>query len=147
VKLILRREPPRPDCTLGLLFVGTLSLCTIERPWIPSAVGKGGQKGVSCVPVGTYRLVRHNSDAHPMTWALVNPELDVVHFATDADPRRALVLIHIANWARELRGCIGVGTRAQSDSAGTHMVADSKKAMRLLQATVPWTDEHTLEIS
>ncbi len=44
MKLLLRREPTQPDhrCTLGLLFVGDLSLVTIERPWVPTDKGKGG---------------------------------------------------------------------------------------------------------
>lgn len=152
MKLILRREPQQPshDCTLGILFVGDLSLVTIERPWIPSAVSNGGQKGVSCVPAGTYRLVQHDSEAHPLTWALVNEELDVVHFPGDSDnpAARSAVLIHPANWAHELRGCIAPGTRTTVDAKGRYMVCDSRKAMRLLQQRVRWDEPgHTLEIT
>ena len=152
MKLILRREPPQPGCTLGLLFVGDLSLVTIERPWVPTPLSKGGAKGVSCVPAGTYKLVRHNTDAHPMTWALVNPDLDVVHFpGEDSNPHaRTTVLIHPANFVHELRGCIAPGTRtshAVAAHGGGYMVCESRKAMRLLQQRVPWTDEHTLEIT
>jgi len=150
VKIILRREPRQPDhrCTLGLLFVGDLSLVTIERPWVPTPKGKGGTKGISCVPLGTYRLERHNSDAHPMTWALVNHELDVAHWeGQDPDPHvRTTVLIHAANWASELRGCIAPGTRTATSAQG-YMVQESRKAMELLRKAVPWTDEHTLEIT
>lgn len=150
MKLILRREPQQPshDCTLGLLFADDLSLVSIERPWVPSPTSKGGTKGISCVPPGTYRLVRHNTEAHPMTWALVNEELDVLHLPSVGDPpgARTAVLIHPANWAHELRGCIAPGTRSQLDEAGRYMVCDSRKAMRLLQQRVSWTDEHTLTI-
>lgn len=149
MKLTLRRERNQPEasCTLGLLFVGGLSLCTIERPWIPSPNTRGGLDSKSCVPCGTYKLVRHDSDAHPMTWALVNKDLDVNHWEDPHHPElRALVLIHVANWARELRGCIAVGTRSGKGING-YQVFDSKKAMHLLQAAIPWTDEHTLEIS
>lgn len=144
MKLVLRREPPHSDCTLGLLHAGDLTLCTIERPWIPSPDSRGGKKGVSCVPAGTYRLERHNSDAHPMTWALVNPDLDVSHYPNGND--RSAVLIHPANWAFELRGCIAPGTRAEKSDRG-FMVVESRKAFRLLQELLPWTDEHTLEIT
>ncbi len=150
MKLILRREPKQPDakCMLGLLFLGDLSLVSIERPWIPTELSKGGTKGISCVPVGTYQLVKHNSEAHPMTWALVNPDLDVVHFqGEDDNPNaRSVVLIHPANYAEELRGCIAPGTRTSSRPGGGYMVVDSRKAMRLLQQRMPWTNEHTLEI-
>ena len=149
MKLLLRREPKQPshDCTLGLLFLADLSLVSLERPWVPSAECRGGTKGISCVPVGTYRLVRHNSDAHPMTWALVNEDLDVAHFQAPGDRRvlRTAVLLHPANWVFELRGCIAPGTRAGLGERG-YQVYDSRKAMKMLQDRMPWDDSHSIEI-
>jgi hypothetical protein len=152
VKLYLRRQqsvPARTDCTLGFLFIEGLQLATIERPWIPSPVSKGGAKGVSCVPVGTYKLVRHNTEAHPMTWALVNEDLDVAHLPRSGLPStvRTAVLIHPANYAHELRGCIAPGLRSGRGAEGQPMVLESRKAMRQLQELVPWTDDHILEVS
>jgi hypothetical protein len=141
-------DPVNTDCTLGLLHVGSLTLSTIERPWIPSPLSKGGTKGVSCVPVGLYKLVRHNTEAHPETWALVNRELDVVHYPGEGvGPHvRTAVLIHPANWAHELRGCIAPGMRTTTDEQGRYMVAESKRAMRMMQSILPWIDGHELEI-
>lgn len=151
MKLILRREPKQPSakCTLGLLFLGELSLVTIERPWIPSDKSKGGAKGVSCVPCGTYQLVRHNSDGHPMSFALVNHDLDVAHYdGEDSNPyARTCVLIHSANYVHELRGCIAPGTRTEIDPKFGYCVRDSKKAMNILNTRLPWEDGHTIEIS
>lgn len=149
MKLVLKREPQQPSasCTLGLLFVGSLSLVTIERPWLAALDSKGGIQGRSCVPTGLYKLVRHNSDAHPMTWAMVNHDLDVVHYPQDGPPMvRSACLIHPANWAFELRGCIAPGTRTGVDAQG-YRTYDSIKAMRMIQAAVLWDDSHTLEIS
>ena len=148
MRLTLTREPTRSaDCTLGLLLVGNQQFCTIERPWIPSTESLGGTKGVSCVPRGIYRLVRHNTEAHPQTWALVNEDLDVIHQPMAAKPNaRTAVLIHPANWAHELRGCIAPGMRTTRDAEGRFMVADSKRAMRQIQTLVPWIDGHTLEV-
>jgi hypothetical protein len=149
MKLLLRREPKQPsaDCTLGLLFLSDISLVSLERPWVPSPDCRGGTKGVSCVPIGTYRLVRHNSDAHPMTWALVNEELDVVHYPISAKPNaRTAVLLHPANRYWELRGCIAPGTRTFKDEQG-YGVADSRKAMKMLTDRMPWTDGHEIEIT
>jgi hypothetical protein len=63
-------------------------------------------------------LVPHNSEAHPDTWALVNPQLDVMHWDSEVPPDRVgrvrtTVLIHPANYVTELRGCLAPGTRAQ----------------------------------
>ncbi len=151
VKLTLHREKKQPDarCTLGLLFLGDLSLVTIERPWIPSPNSKGGTKGISCVPVGTYRLVKHDTEAHPRTWALVNEELDVVHLPDDSRNHlaRSAVLIHPGNYSWDLRGCIAPGTRTAIDAKGNYMVCDSRKAMKLLQQRMPWTNDHELVIA
>jgi hypothetical protein len=149
VKLILTRETAcRPDCTLGFLEIGDLKLATMERPWIPSTTNSGGLKGKSCVPLGTYRLVRHDTVKKPKTWALVNESLDVIHYEgddNDPDEDRATCLIHVANFARQLEGCIAPGI-AHVVVDGEYMVTSSEKAMGLLRAALPWTDEHTLEI-
>ena len=147
MNLILEREPPHADCTLGVLVVGDTALSTIERPWVPG-VDLGGVKGVSCVPKGTYRLVRHDTEAHPRTWALVNEALNVYHLPGPAVPAtaRTAVLIHPANFVHELRGCIAPGTRTGRDGEGRYMVQESRKAMEMIQHRVSWTDEHTLVI-
>lgn len=153
MKLFLRREPSQPshDCTLGLLLIpeASLTLCTIELPWLPSPTCKGGTKGKSCVPVGRYQLVRHDSPKHPRTWALVNHDLDVVHYEGDdgdPDPDRATCLLHAANYARELLGCIGPGL-SHAMNGTEYMVTNSVRAMLKLRDAVPWTDEHELIIT
>lgn len=151
MKLLLRRDYRADDCTMGVLSFSTAAedfvAQTMERPWIAMPGARGGLSGKSCVPEGLYRLERHNSEAHPNTWALVNPDLDVMHYE---DPQhheyRALVLIHVANYARELRGCIAPGFGRMVDEHGIHMVTQSKRAMIELKRLLPWDDSHTLEI-
>jgi hypothetical protein len=150
MRIQLRRDnTPRSDCTLGTLTVGDKKFATIERPWVPSPLSKGGAKGVSCVPKGLYRLVRHDSEAHDPVWALVNKDLDVVHYPGDSpnSHARTVVLIHAANLASEVRGCIAPGMRAVVWPSGQNAVAESKKAMKLIKAAMPWTDEHEIEIT
>jgi hypothetical protein len=151
MKLLLVRDYKGADCNQGKLSFSTPTedfLCdTIERPWIPSPVCRGGLKSRSCVPVGTYRLERHNTEAHPYTWALVNPQLDVVHFGDDNDETiRVGALIHIANYAREVKACIGVGLGRGHDENGFRSVTSSRLAMIDLKRLLPWTDDHTMEI-
>lgn len=151
MKLQLRRDFRSDACTLGVLSFSTphedFVAQTIERPWIPMPGFRGGLSGKSCVPEGIYRLERHNSEAHPNTWALVNSDLDVLHYEDPIRPQlRALVLIHVANFARELRGCIAPGVGRSLDDAGIHMVTKSRIAMLELKRLLPWDDSHTLEI-
>lgn len=150
MNLVLEREPNTPPgCTLGFLILPGVILCTMELPWISSPTCKGGKKGVSCVPPGHYKLEKHDSPKHPKTWALVNHSLDVVHYEGDdhdPDEDRATCLLHVANYASQLQGCIGVGLAHAPAPEGGYMVTNSAKAMQKLRDAVPWTDEHWLEI-
>ena len=151
MKLILHRDYRSDQCTLGTMTIVTptesYTCQTMERPWIALPGHKGGLSGKSCVPEGLYKLERHNSEAHPMTWALVNPDLDVTHWPLPhGQYSRSLVLIHVANFASELRGCIAPGGTRVKDDHGTWMVTSSRKAMLDIKRLLPWDDSHTLEI-
>ncbi len=148
--LTLHREPPNPDCTLGILTVGAgpsaLKLCTMERPWVPSPTCKGGMKGVSCVPVGTYQLVKHSSQKYPRTWALVNHELDVVHHEgddKDPDEDRVACLFHTGNYVHQSKGCILVGL-AHTKYGDEYMVMSSVRAWQRLMDVLPWETHELL---
>lgn len=133
---------------------------SLERPWIacapiplhpvieqrtPSPFSPPcGRKGVSCVPGGSYRLERHNSEDHPGTLALVNHDLWVYHHESDVPPSqlgfaRTDVLIHPANFPSQLRGCIAPGL-----IMGNGYVENSRAATELLYKTLTHGD--TLEI-
>lgn len=85
--------------TLGKLFVLTedaaiLFEChTLELPW------KNNEKRVSCIPAGTYPIRPRWSSKYGHHLEL----LDV--------PHRSLILIHEANFVRQLLGCIAVGRK------------------------------------
>lgn len=154
MKLTLTRTYKGTDCTLGVMTLTDIdakviaTVQTVERPWVPHPKYKGGSKGVSCVPPGEYRLECHNSEAHPRTWALVNPLLGVVHWPAEAaEGDRTVVLIHAANYASELRGCIAPGLKTHVDDVrGVRMVTNSRAAMKLLKDSMTWSDDHALEI-
>jgi hypothetical protein len=149
VILTLARDTYGPADVFGILVLDALTMNTIERPWIPAAAHPGGANGISCVPVGEYTLVLHDTELHPKTWALVNPALGVWHLPSDIPPGqagRSAVLIHPANFAHELLGCIAPGLgRGQSD--GVKMVTQSRAAFAQLAHALPWTPGHTLTIS
>lgn len=153
MKLVLRRDWSDAACSMGRMVADSFHAETMERPWVPIDAAPCGQKGVSCVPKGLYDLVVHDSEAHPRTWALVNPDLWVYHWDQDVPkPRfglaRTLVLIHAANYASELRGCIAPGKGRAIDSGNRRMVLSSRAAMAELQSLLPWSSntKHQLEI-
>lgn len=110
----LTRDNGQADCTLGTLSLEDFTCDSIELPWVAAENGgKGGKRGHSCIPHGTYQLEPHDSEAHPATFALVNHELDIYHHEWEATKeRRAMVrseiLIHPLSYPAQLAGCVGV---------------------------------------
>lgn len=151
MNLTLTRDYQDTNCSQGVLKIGDHSFQTMERPWISHAYAPCGRKGVSCIPPGVYQLFRHDTEAHPHTFALVNPTRWVYHFDEDvpvgqAGLARTCVLIHAANYASELRGCIAPGLARSVDGA-RRMVTSSRMAMQEILSLLPWVGgEHTLEI-
>lgn len=124
--------------TAGWIVAGSRKWASIEKPWVPSPLTPGGAKGGSCVPLGEYRLEPHNSEAWPHVWALVNHALDVYHWPWEVPQAkrvfaRTVCLIHPANWAHELRGCIGPGKKRGVEN-GRWRTYDSRSALNEIRS-------------
>lgn len=134
--LTLTRDSRDDACTLGTLMASNSVVRTwqtIERPWVTMPGTPAGKKGFSCIPAGSYRLLPHTSEAHPNVWALVNPMLDVYHYDEDVPINkrglaRTVVLIHPANFASELEGCIAPG-KSRMKTSGVWAVYQSRDAI------------------
>jgi hypothetical protein len=95
-----------PSTTMGVFGYATFGdreFVSVERPWL------NNQRSISCIPLGAYNLVHHNSAKHPNTFALVNEVLGVYHHDHPL-AKRTEILIHVANNMFDLEGCIGLGT-------------------------------------
>lgn len=129
--------------TLGKLAFGDSHADTIEQP------SNHDLPGHSCIPLGTYQLVPHTSarlheddGVTPLrTWALVNPDLGVTHSPNDLVspdciyPHRSECLIHPANYASQLEGCIAPGaSRAHMLGTTDWMVTDSRATFKAIRA-------------
>jgi hypothetical protein len=143
IQLQLNRDYFLPYAILGRLVEpqSGRSWDTIERPWVPSSVYTYGVKGQSCIPLGEYRIARYSSDAHPGVFSLSNPTLGV--YVQDSQVPAAVrgiartnVLIHPANWASELRGCVAPGKKRAQGPDGYWMVQRSRDAFNELKNTL-----------
>lgn len=106
------------DRTLGTFFVRVKGVqvfrcASLELPW------NGNERGTSCVPAGTYTMVREFSPAfRAELWELKGV------------PGRDEVKIHAANFPGQLRGCIAPATvLADIDQDGKMDAASSRKAL------------------
>lgn len=132
LKVILDRFDKGEKQTLGFLMVLIsnelkLKLCTLELPWLEN------QKRISCFPVGIYPVEKRYSAKYG--W----------HFHIKDVPNRDFILIHVANFVRQLLGCVAVGLKhTDIDGDGLRDVTSSRKAMDLLLKILP--DKFEIEI-
>ena len=99
MRLQLIRDIDTGNETLGRLYADDEWMCyTIERPW------KDNERRISCLPIGTYPIFTKEYGRFYDRYKLPIPILG------DTSPRSE-ILIHPANYARELAGCIGVGDK------------------------------------
>lgn len=146
MNLTLARDADHGRCTTGVLnCAGRAFFQTLERPWIPGP--PGGTKGISCIPPGDYRLVRHDSEAHPRSFALVNPDLHVFHYAVPPGQQgRTAVLLHVANRVAEIRGCIALGMERALEG-DEWVLRRSRIAVEQFHALLAWENGlHTITI-
>ena len=102
---------------------------TVEQPWNNNLSFK------SCVPHGTYKLETWHSEKHPDTFCLFNPANNV-YVRKQPDPSsRYACLIHKANWAKDVQGCIGIGKdfTVSNMPMVTHSRDTTKKAIDIIK--------------
>lgn len=115
MKAILYRISKTDKQTLGELQVGDFKCFTLELPDRQNARKK------SCIPEGTYRVVRHKS-----------PKFGNCFWLKDV-PNRSAILIHPGNYYYHTLGCILVGTNQKDvNKDGLIDNVSSKKAMEAL---------------
>lgn len=116
MKLTLERFHFTGSAVRGLFFIdGEQTGFTIERPWLDNAVG------ISCIPEGTYVL-------KPKTYGKYGTPDNPALWVQDV-PGRTHILIHGANRAEQLQGCIAPGVVCGPDYVGR-----SREALKTIKA-------------
>jgi hypothetical protein len=127
-KATLTRFESSDKQTLGKLEIDNWSCCTLELPW------RDNNQGISCIPAGTYRCVRRESQKYGQHWHL------------QAVPKRSFILIHAGNYFRQIQGCILVGLgHTDIDGDGLRDVTSSVSTLKALNKLIPG-DSFTLLI-
>jgi hypothetical protein len=106
--------------TRGILTGPGINLVTMELKWLNNLPQK------SCIPEGTYIALPRTSPKYGK------------HFHIQNVPHRDLILVHPANFASDLLGCIGAAKSfADLNGDGIMDVASSKAAMKILLDKFP----------
>jgi hypothetical protein len=101
---------------------------TLELPWMNNENGK------SCIPAGIYPAEKFESPTHGWCFLLKNV------------PDRKMIEIHVANYFRQLLGCIAVGDSfSDMDQDGFLDVRNSGDTLKHLLKIMP--DRFDIEIT
>ena len=111
-EIILERFCYHPNATLGVIRLEGDIFYTVERPWLDN------KPNVSCIPEGEYEMSWRTSPRFGETWHIK----DV--------PDRTHILIHVANFSKDVQGCIGLGCELMGDTVA---VSQSKAAVALFE--------------
>ena len=123
----LYRYQKTDTLTRGYLFIDTIWLHTLERPW------QNNEINVSCIPSGEYYvdfLKKSASGKYRNVFHVINV------------PGRSGVLIHNGNIVDHTKGCILVGTKP-GILVNQPAVLGSRSAMRQLQ---PFKERFKLQV-
>lgn len=135
-----------PKCTLGVMTGDDgLDIKIMERPW------KQNKPFESCVPEGTYTVIRDERPSHKYTFCLINEDLDVYRYPSSG--KRDSILIHVGNKVEDVVGCLapGVmfGTKAPAagyNADGENVVLRSADGFRKLNGYIGGDQEFQLTI-
>jgi len=97
------------------------NICGIELPW------KNNKRNISCIPAGEYSAiaVKRYSNGKYALWVQ-----DV--------PNRSQIMVHTANFVRQLRGCLAPGKEFKDiDNDGIIDVTSSQATMDEIQTHIP----------
>lgn len=142
MKLTLERFAHHPVIgTFGILHVAGEQFYTVEQDW------ENNEPYKSCVPEGEYYLFPHDSPKYGKCYIIENESLNVAKYKT-TDVKRFGCLIHPANKASQLQGCIAPGLDLGIID-GVLAVTSSRKALAQIQdlLDVRVAVPHTLHIT
>ena len=116
MRIVLERFAHTPSAAFGYLRLPNRDnpFFTVERAW------RNNERDVSCIPRGIYYAAKDQTQKHG----------SIVRISGVCN--RHGILIHKANYAYQLAGCIGVGMTFDGDS-----VRQSKVAMTELLKLLP----------
>lgn len=149
MRATLYRWNSTPIVTLGVMHVDDFRCHTIERPWIPDEEWTGGLKRESCVPDGVYALEPYTRTNGDEVYMLVNPLLGVWGYEDDIpDDRmgRSKILLHLANFRKDIICCIGPGFTQTEHPEHGQMVGNSRAAMFEITERLNQEVDNTMEI-
>jgi len=95
----------------------------IEQPW------RDNKPFASCIPAGLYTLIPWSTQKYKEVWAFYGGSVGL----NEHEAPRYACLIHIANYASQVSGCLGLGKTAGFTKKGKNVVWYSGDAVKELR--------------
>ncbi len=134
----LKRFMYTPKGTFGAWYVDRKFIClTVEKPW------RNNELSISCIPEGLYDLGSRESSVVTRT---SKEQYRVGWEICDVPGGRTYIMVHIANYARSLAGCVGVGEKL-TVIGDSFAVSNSIKAFDTFMNTMDINEGHVLSIT
>ena len=115
VRLI--RKPSTADGTFGQFVGFDFDFYSLELPYRDEDANGLSDPQRSCIDIGTYLCTWHTSPKYGPCYQVTNV------------PGRSHILIHPANWAHQLLGCIAIG-KGRGVLKGKPAITQSKAAIK-----------------
>jgi hypothetical protein len=127
-KIIEIRRSLLDNCTIGEWFHEGSQICySLELPWLSNIPFK------SCIPPGDYSIKPISTEKHPDSFFLENKDLGV---SWQGDTIRTLIEVHIANYIRQIVGCLAPGMDLHQSIGDVPWVGKSGDAMGMLNQLI-----------
>lgn len=129
----LTRQAYFPFGTFGVLVVAGHHWYIAEQPWNNNTPFR------SCIPEGSYEVVKHKSPKFGECFALIGDDVAL----NQGEAHRYGILIHPANWPDQLQGCLAPGKSLNPIPAGGREwplslgVTQSRTAMQQMLNELP----------
>jgi hypothetical protein len=121
-QIVISRHFSNENKTLSKCIIHDVNYKELARFVAIELPDRGNQRQISCIPSGKYKglaITRPNGK-----YAIILQEV----------PNRTAILIHSANYVRQLQGCIAPGSDFQDiDKDGIIDVINSNKTMELIE--------------
>jgi len=133
----LKRFAYTPKGTFGILQApGLENIFTIEQDW------ENNKPFHSCIPIGTYEMDLYVSPARNTEVILLSND-DLLSMGDTDGIIRNYIELHVANWMKDIKGCIGPGSRL----GNSWNVMNSRVTMNLLIDSLRMYPDSKLVIS
>ncbi|MEW7289043.1 DUF5675 family protein [Aquimarina sp. 2304DJ70-9] len=135
-QIIIQRQTYTENEVLGKLYIFDESGIPVFECFSLELAWRDNQKNISCVPAGTYQIVKEFS-----------PRFEKDLWELKGVPNRNETKIHVANFHTQLNGCIAIGSNLSDINNDNELdVTNSRNTLNIFHQTMGNDTKAVLDI-